>query len=72
VDYFCTIDGLVIFRVMIYVSDNNALKKLILREFHAKSYSGHQKILTAVKKFYYWPILKKEMAEFVARCLDCQ
>jgi len=27
--------------------------------------------LIAVNKFYYWPNLKKEVAEFMARCLDC-
>ena len=73
-DNHLTTDGLVIFRDMIYVSNNNELKKLIMTEFHAKSYSGHpgyQKILTMVKKCYYWPNLKKEAVEFVARCLDC-
>ena len=29
-------------------------------------------MLTTVKMFYYWMNLKKEVAEFVARCLDCQ
>ena len=55
-DYRLTTDGLVSFRDMIYVPDDSELKKLILREFHAKSYSGHpgcQKTLTIVKKFYY-------------------
>ena len=50
------VDGLVRFRDRIYVLDNNELKKVILREFHAKPYSGHpgyQKTLTAMKKFYY-------------------
>jgi hypothetical protein len=64
-------DGLVRFRDRIYVPDNSELKKLILREFHVKPYSGHpgyQKTLTTVKKFYYWLNLKKEVAEFVARC----
>ena len=41
VDYHLTTDGLVVFREMIYVIDKNELKKLILREFHAKLYSGH-------------------------------
>ena len=73
--YHLTIDGLIIFRDKIYVSDDSELKKLILREFHVKPYSGHpgyKKTLTAVKKFYYWLKLKKEVAEFMARCLDCQ
>jgi len=68
------VDGLVRFRDMIYVLNCSELKKLILREFHAKPYSGHLrylKTLTAVKKFYYWPNLKMEVAEFVARYLDC-
>lgn len=75
VDYCLTIDGLIRFRDMIYVSDNNELKKVILRGFHVKPYSSHpgyQKTLTAVKKFYYWMNLMKDIVEFVARCLDCQ
>jgi len=75
VDYRVTADGLVRFRDKIYVSYSIELKKVILRDFHAKPYLGHlgyQKMLTAVKKFYYWPNLKKDVADFVARCLDCQ
>jgi len=69
------VDGLVRFRDKIYVSDYSEIKKLILREFHVKPYSGHpgyQKTLTIVKKFYFWPNLKRDIAEFVARCLSCQ
>jgi len=58
---------------MIYVSDSSELKKVILREFHAKPYSGHpgyQKTLVAVKRYYYWANLKRDVAEFVARCFD--
>jgi len=75
VDYRLTKYGLVRFQDRIYVLDNSELKKLILREFHAKLYSGHpryHKTMTTMKKFYYWSNLKKEMAKFVARCLDCQ
>jgi len=60
---------------MIYVLNCSELKKLILREFHVNPYWGHlgyQKTLMEVKKFYYWHNLKKEVEEFVARCLDCQ
>ena len=72
-DYHLTIDGLVIFRDIIYVSVDSDLKKIILREFHAKLYLGHpgyQKTLTIVKKLYHWPKLKKEVTKLVARCLD--
>ena len=73
-NYHLMIDGLVRFQDMIYVSDCSELKKLILREFHVNPYSGqpgYHKPLTAVKKFYYWSNLKKEVAEFMNRCLDC-
>lgn len=74
-DYRLTSEGLVRFRDKIYVPDSSELKKVILWEFHAKPYSGHpgyQKTLTVVKKYYYWPNLKRDVAEFVARCLDCK
>ena len=55
--------------------DNSELKKVILREFHEKPYSGHpgyQKTLNVVNKFYYWLNLKRYVEKFVARCLDYQ
>ena len=73
-EYCLTTDGLVRFREKIYVPDNSELKKVILREFHAKPYSSHpgyQKTLTIVKKFYFWLNLKKDVADFVARCFNC-
>jgi len=75
VDYHLTTYGLVRFRDKIYMPDDNEIKKIILREFHVKPYSGHlgyQMTLTRVNKFYYWPNLKKEVAEFMVRCLGCQ
>ena len=68
-------DGLVRFKDRIYVLNCSKLKNIILREFHANPYSGHpryQKRLMTMNKFYYWPNLKKEVAEFFAICLDCQ
>ena len=56
---------MVIFRDRTYVLNYSELKKIILREFHAKPYLGHpgyQKTLTVLKKFYYWSNLKNEVA----------
>ena len=55
-DYFLTTYGLVRFRDNIYLPDNSELKKVILREFNLKAYSGHsgyEKTLKTVKIFYY-------------------
>jgi len=73
VDYCLTTYGLVRFIDRTYVPDNSELKKVVFKEFHVKPYSGHpgyQKTLTAEKIFYYWSNLKRDVAEFVARCFN--
>jgi len=75
VDYCLTTHRLVRFKYRIYVSYISELRKVILRYFHAKPYSGHlgyQKTLTAMKRFYYWLNMKRDVIDFVARCFDCQ
>jgi hypothetical protein len=63
------------YRGIIYVSNSNELKNLILREMHNAPYAGHlghHKTITTVKSQYYWLAMKKEVAYFIARCLECQ
>ena len=51
------------------------VKLLILYEVHKTPYSGHpgyQKTVTMLRKEYFWPNMKSEVAEYIARCLDCQ
>jgi len=58
--YFLIAYGLVRFQNKIFVPENSELKKVILRGFHEKPYSGnpiYQKKLTTVKIFYYYPNL---------------
>lgn len=53
----------------------NSIKNLILEEFHKSHYAGHpryQKIITALRDEYYWPVVKKDVVECLARCLECQ
>jgi hypothetical protein len=33
---------------------------------------GYHKTIAALKSQYYWPCMKKEVAEFIAKCLECQ
>jgi hypothetical protein len=42
---------------------------------HDMTYVGHpgyQKTVAAVKIHYFWPGLKKEITEYIARCMECQ
>eukprot|EP00253_Pinus_taeda_P012179 PITA_12179 len=72
-----TIDdaGIVYFKQRIYVPNQNKIKSLIMDEFHINHYAGHpgyQKMMTAIRKEYFWPGMKKDIVEYLARCLECQ
>ena len=48
---------------------------MILREMHNVPYvehPGYQKTIAYVKSQYYWPGMKKEVVDFIAKCLECQ
>jgi hypothetical protein len=68
-------DEIFMYKGRIYVPNSHELKNMILREMHNVPYVGHlgyQKTIAAVKSQYYWPDMKKEVANFIARCLECQ
>jgi len=59
----------------LYVPNQNSIQNLILDEFHRSHYAGHlgyQKMITALRKEYYWQGMKKNVAEYLAWCLECQ
>ena len=44
-------------------------------EIHQALYSGHpgyQNMIEIVRKPYFWPRMKKDMAEYISRCMKCQ
>jgi hypothetical protein len=68
-------DGILMYRHIVYVPNDQEMKILLLSEMHKVPYVGHpsyQKTIIAVKNQYYWPIMKKEVVDFIARCLECQ
>ncbi|KAL9236923.1 hypothetical protein vseg_011535 [Gypsophila vaccaria] len=57
------------------VPDDEELKRRILEEAHSTPYSVHpggDKMYKDLKKTFWWPRMKKKVAEFVAKCLVCQ
>jgi hypothetical protein len=73
--YQITEEGLMIYKDRLYIPDVEELKRLILDEMHKKPYSGHpgyQKMISAVRKQYFWPGMKNEIVDYIARCLECQ
>ncbi|KAL0293701.1 UNVERIFIED_CONTAM: Transposon Ty3-I Gag-Pol polyprotein [Sesamum angustifolium] len=51
------------------------LRMQIMQEAHYASYAMHRgssKMYRDLRPYYWWPTMKKDVAEFVARCLTCQ
>jgi hypothetical protein len=63
------------FRRIVYVHDSLEMKNILLKEVHNVPYvshPGYQRTISTVNKEYYWSGMKKEVADFIARCLECQ
>jgi hypothetical protein len=74
-DYELGIDGILRYRNRVYVPNSQELRSVILKEMHNVPYAGHpgyQKTVSAVKSQYYWPGMKHEIVEYIAKCLECQ
>ncbi|XP_074300431.1 uncharacterized protein LOC141631692 [Silene latifolia] len=68
-------DGSVCFDGRWCVPSDVDLKKLIMTEAHCTPYSIHpsgDKLYNVLKKTFWWPNIKKEVAGFVTKCLTCQ
>jgi hypothetical protein len=68
-------DEILMYMGRIYVPNFQELKKLILREMHNVPYVGHpnyQKTIAVVKSQYYCSGMKKEVVDFIVKCLECQ
>ncbi|KAD3640025.1 hypothetical protein E3N88_29248 [Mikania micrantha] len=67
-------DGLVYFKDRIWIPTVDELRKLIFDEAHKTKYSVHpgaDKMYQDLCAFYWWPGMKKDIAEYVGRCLTC-
>jgi hypothetical protein len=73
-DYKLEADGTLMYKNIIYVLNFTELRIMILKEMNNVPYDGHpryQKIVAAVKNHYFWLGLKKEIAKYIARCMEC-
>nr|ABA91307.1 retrotransposon protein, putative, Ty3-gypsy subclass [Oryza sativa Japonica Group] len=63
------------YKKRIYVPKQGGLRGLILKEAHESAYSlhpGSTKMYQDLKEVYWWPNMKRDVAEYVALCDVCQ
>ena len=68
-------DGTMMMGHRLCVSDVGELKKEIMEEAHSSAYAMHPgstKMYHTLREHYWWRGMKKDVAEFVSRCLICQ
>ena len=67
--------GLLLYKDRLYIPNVPKIKLLILNEIHKTPYSGHpgyHKTITMLQKDYFWSNMKNELAEYIAKCFECQ
>ena len=73
---FCiTQNEVLTMRGMACVPDVDNLRKLIMEEAHCFTYAMHLgsiKMYCTIKENYWWLHMKRDIADFVEKCLVCQ
>ena len=62
-------DGLLTYKSEIYIPKVAYLRRIVMDEIHQAPYSGHpgyQKKIAMAKKQYFWPGMKRDMAEYIS------
>ncbi|KAA0043380.1 pol protein [Cucumis melo var. makuwa] len=75
VEFSISSDGGLLFERRLCVPSDSAVKTELLSEAHSSSFSMHPgstKMYQDLKRVYWWRNMKREVAEFVSRCLVCQ
>ncbi|KAL0539868.1 hypothetical protein IC582_024089 [Cucumis melo] len=75
VEFSLSSDGGLLFERRLCVPSDSAVKTELLSEAHNSPFSmlpGSTKMYQDLKRVYMWRNMKREVAEFVSRCLVCQ
>ncbi|KAL8265734.1 hypothetical protein R6Q59_003078 [Mikania micrantha] len=67
-------DGIIYYKDRVWIPAVDELRRLIFDESHKTRYSVHpgaDKVFQDLREFYWWPGMKKDIAEYVGQCLTC-
>jgi len=68
-------DGSLMMGQRLYVPNDETIKRMVLQEAHESKFSihpGSTKMYRDLKHLYWWPNMKREIAEYVSKCGICQ
>ena len=74
-DLNCDEQGVIKMGKRIYMLNKEELRREILEEVHCATYAMHPrstKMYQDLKGHYWWKGMKKDVAEYVSKCLTCQ
>ena len=75
IDFTVNEDGVLYYKDGVCVLDDNDLRKAILEEAHIRSFAIHPdstKMYQDLKMSFWWSGMKRDVLEFVTKCLVCQ
>ena len=67
-------DGVIRYGKRLWVPNEAGLRKEIMKEAHSSTYSihpGSTKMYNDLKQHLWWTNMKRDVAEFVSKCLTC-
>jgi hypothetical protein len=68
-------DGSWMIEQCLYVSDDEMVKQMVLRDAHESQFTMHPgstRMYQDLKHHYWWPNMKRELVEYVSKCGICQ
>jgi hypothetical protein len=68
-------DDLLTYKGRLYITNCDDSKRVIMDELNKRPYTSHpryKKMITTNRKLFYWPRLKKHIADYLAKCLEFQ
>ena len=74
IEFTAKVDGFLYYRDRVCVPNDDELKKFILKEAHNGSFAMHPastKIYKDLKTSYWWSGMKRDVSEFVTKCMVC-
>ena len=67
--------GFIWFKDRLYVPNVLEIKLFIMNEMHKPPFTGrlgYQKMVTSLRKQFFWPGLKSDVIEYLSKCIECQ